>query len=606
MHRTVGEVTGGTSGLVGNRNALGALLLGAALVACGKGSSGAQIGLTSIAVTPGTAVISAGTKQQFAAVGTYSDGSTAPITAGIRWSSSSPSVAAIDASGLATGVAGTTGTATITASVGAVSGRSSLTVTRAALQSVTVSPGTASLAAGLDQQFTATGTFADGTSGPLASGIVWSTSAAAVATVDAVTGLVHGVASGTGVTITATHAPSGLSGSASIDVTGAVLQSITLAPAAVSLPKGVDQQFIATGHFSDGTSVALAGLSWTSSSNLTATVDTVGLASAIAPGPTPAVITATDLASGVSGSASLSVTDAAIQVVALSPPVASVPAGYGRQFTVTGFYTDGSNHVLPAAELTFVSSNPAVAALDGTVGGMAYGVSVGTATITATHVPSGLSAMSQLTITVPPSLTAEVPANQLPFSGVITAGGVARYKIVGLLAGTEYLVRFASPEPDLLVQVHAFGSFDSPVCTAYAGPVPCRGAIASPVGEMFVLASGAPGSTFTFEITPTPVLHANVPALASVDRTETYYRVEGLTAGSLFHASLGGLTDDADLFVYDGPHGPFGSGTLCSSIVGGSGSEACQATVPGSGVVYVTVEGWLTSAGTPFALAVTP
>jgi hypothetical protein len=603
--RDVG-VSGGTAGQANRRVAVAALVFGAAFVACGKGAPGSQVTLQSIAVTPGTATISAGAQQQFTAVATYSDHTTAPIAAGLRWSSSTPGVATIDANGVATGVAGSAGTATITATVGSVSGRSSLTVTPAALQSVTVAPGSASITAGLDQQFTATGHWADGTVGPLASGVAWSTSSATIATVDAATGRAHAMAAGAPVTITATHTPTGLSGSATLTVTDAVLQSITLSPASVSLAKGLDQQFIATGHYSNGTTAALTNLTWSSSSSAVATVDNVGLASAIASAPLPVTITATDLPSGASGTASLTVTDATLQVIAVGPPFASVPAGFGKQFTVTGYFSDGSNHALPAGELTWASSNGAVATLDVAGGGMAYGVSPGNATVTATHVPSGLSAMAQLTVTIAPSLTAELPANQLPFSGAITASGVGRYKVVGLLGGAEYLVKFSSPSPDLLVQVHAFASFDSPVCTAYAGPVPCRGATASPVGEMYVLAAGAEGTTFSFEIVPMPVLRAGVPAVASVDRTETYYRVDGLSAGAPFHASLAALTDDADLYVYDGPHGPFGAATLCSSILGGRLSEACQGTVPANGVVYVTVEGWLTAAGTAFALAVGP
>jgi len=89
-------------------------------------------GLVSIAVTPATPSIAAGTTQQFIATGTFSDSSTQQL-ASVTWTSSTTSVSQVsnDASnhGLALGVA--PGTATITASAGAVSGTATLTVTPA-------------------------------------------------------------------------------------------------------------------------------------------------------------------------------------------------------------------------------------------------------------------------------------------------------------------------------------------------------------------------------------------------------------------------------------------------------------------------------------------
>ena len=60
--------------------------------------------LTSIAVTPNNPTISTGATQQFTATGTYSDSSTQNITSQVSWNSSTPAVATINASGLASGV----------------------------------------------------------------------------------------------------------------------------------------------------------------------------------------------------------------------------------------------------------------------------------------------------------------------------------------------------------------------------------------------------------------------------------------------------------------------------------------------------------------------
>ena len=86
--------------------------------------------LQSIAVSPTTATIQAGSTKQFAATGTYSNGSTQNITNQVTWSSSNSNVATINSSGLASAVAG--GAASIVASLGngetAISGSAVLTV----------------------------------------------------------------------------------------------------------------------------------------------------------------------------------------------------------------------------------------------------------------------------------------------------------------------------------------------------------------------------------------------------------------------------------------------------------------------------------------------
>jgi uncharacterized protein YjdB len=85
--------------------------------------------LTGIAVTPAASTVLIGGQQQFVATATYSDNTTAFVTGTAAWSSSSPSIGTVAASGIATGVAA--GATNITATVGAQSGSAALTVTAA-------------------------------------------------------------------------------------------------------------------------------------------------------------------------------------------------------------------------------------------------------------------------------------------------------------------------------------------------------------------------------------------------------------------------------------------------------------------------------------------
>lgn len=94
--------------------------------------------LNSISITPSSPSVTGGNTEQFAATGTFSDGTTENITNLVTWNSSETSVAAISDSGLAT--ADLTGSTNITASLGSISSSAdTLTVTAAVSSGLTYS-----------------------------------------------------------------------------------------------------------------------------------------------------------------------------------------------------------------------------------------------------------------------------------------------------------------------------------------------------------------------------------------------------------------------------------------------------------------------------------
>jgi hypothetical protein len=93
--------------------------------------------VTSIAVTPSSASFATGATQQFTATATYSNGSTGDVSSTATWSIANMDVATINSSGLATGVA--SGSTTATAKLNGVSGNTPLVVTIAAGTGVNVS-----------------------------------------------------------------------------------------------------------------------------------------------------------------------------------------------------------------------------------------------------------------------------------------------------------------------------------------------------------------------------------------------------------------------------------------------------------------------------------
>ena len=153
------------------------------------------ISLQSITISPLNPSTFVGSTLQYNATGHYSDGSSRDLTSSATWISSKTSIATITSpGGLARGVA--KGSTNIKAQVGAFSASTTLTVNAVSLVSITVTPSTATIAVKGTQQFTATGTYNNGTVQDLTITAAWSSSPKGVASISN-TGLVTGLKSGT-------------------------------------------------------------------------------------------------------------------------------------------------------------------------------------------------------------------------------------------------------------------------------------------------------------------------------------------------------------------------------------------------------------------------
>jgi hypothetical protein len=135
----------------------------------------------SISINPSNPRIEKGTSLKFTAVGTFSDGSTSNNLSGLSWKSSKPNIAQVRGSGLAHGKKA--GTVTISATASGIKGTTALTVGTGTLTSVVITPLNSSVTLGNTQQFTATGSFNDGTTQDITLTTHFSSSIASVATI---------------------------------------------------------------------------------------------------------------------------------------------------------------------------------------------------------------------------------------------------------------------------------------------------------------------------------------------------------------------------------------------------------------------------------------
>ena len=390
--------------------------------------------LVSIGVTPATTLAMVQTQtEQFTATGIYSDNSKQNLTSKVTWSSATTTVATVSAAGIVT--AAGVGSSVITATLGSVSGKATVTVTAPVLESITVTPASPSVAKGLTQQFTATGNYTNNLHQDLTATVTWSS-----ATTSAVTITSAGLATAAGVgssKITATMGS--ISGSTTMTVTAAVVVSIAVTaptnttPLTPGIPKGTTQQFVATGTYSDTTVQTITTTAiWSSSNTAYATVSnspgTEGLATGVGQGA--ATIKAT--LGGVSGSLLLTVNPAALVSIAVTPAIATVIAPTGTvHYTATGTYTDGSTQDVTIAS-TWASNNTAVAMISNAGGsnGLATGVAAGA---NGTNATAGITAAITFpapvgTITSPP-VTLTVKPAEFAYVANFQAGTVSQYTI---------------------------------------------------------------------------------------------------------------------------------------------------------------------------------
>jgi len=327
--------------------------------------------VAAVDVTPSSSSISVWSTVQLVAVPRNVNGQ---VLTGrtVTWSSGTPALASVSATGLVTGLAA--GDAVIIATVDGKQGAATVTVRQVPVASVSVTPATASTTVG--QTVTLSATTFDASGNLLTGRVVgWSSSDNTIATVS-VTGVVTGVASGN-VIITASS--EGQSGTATVAVGQVPVASVTVSPSTATTSVGQTVSLAATTFDAGGNLLTGRIVTWTSSNASIASVSGTGVVTGVATGN--ATITATS--ENQSGSAVITVNSAApaqAASVTVSPSTANVNVGASSTLTATA--RDASGNVIVGAPIAWSSSDGSVATVSS--GGVVTGVAPGNATITAT------------------------------------------------------------------------------------------------------------------------------------------------------------------------------------------------------------------------------
>ncbi len=206
---------------------------------------------------------------------------------------------------------------------------------------------------------------------------------------------------------TVTVTTSGGTASTMFSVLPAALVLIEVLPVNQTIPLGTQQQFTATGTFTDGLTRDLTQeVSWGSDNTAVAIVsndiDSEGVATSTGLGST--IIMATEIATGVSASVTLNVTQSILVSLSIVPVSPTIFLGTSLQFTITGTFTDGRTENF-TEQVTWSANDTNVAIVSNEEGikGVITGTGVGTTAILAMDAATGLS--DATTVTVAPSAT---------------------------------------------------------------------------------------------------------------------------------------------------------------------------------------------------------
>lgn len=334
--------------------------------------------LLRIDVRVGAPLMADGASQPLTATGTFDDGATADLTDLVAWSSSDDTVATVDAAN-ASLIATGPGTATVTATLGAIHGSATVSIT-AALRSIVVSPGATRIAPCRSRQLAAIASFSDGTQRDVTALAHWSSSDATVATVSAdggAPGLL--VAFGAGpVTISAQW--NGTAGSLAVVADPTVAKTVAVSPTNLTVTAGDSIGFTVTATYCDqSTADVTMAAAWSSSSPEVATITDVEAGMHVANATSAGMTVISAQLDDVSDAIELQVAPPTLRSIFVDLPTgdASDPTlatGASMSLTATAEYSDGSSRDVTTS-VGWSSSDPSTATVssDGVVTALAPG-----------------------------------------------------------------------------------------------------------------------------------------------------------------------------------------------------------------------------------------
>ena len=369
--------------------------------------------IESLDVTPKAITLDVGTTQKYTAIAKYSDNSFEDVSDQVTWSLANNNGSVLfDQTEPSIARAAATGTDFIVATLDTLittdSERAGVTVVDSTLTSLVVEPADSDLIIGVDRQFAATGTYADGHTQDLTEESDWTSANEALVTISG-NGLASPLAKGN-TTITASF--SGQSDNATVSINDPnEIEGIVITPEGYDFLTGELKQFSAWAYFADPNKdfeIVTQQCSW-ESSNTSVVATVVGV------NARPGYFEAKDITGDatitayfdIRNQATINVTveKPSVTTILITPTALTLSVGESKQFISYAVDQDGVLHNIdtnPDQEYTVLDPSIVSIANDPDNAGVATALSVGQTTITSTFVYEGQIFATQALVTVTP------------------------------------------------------------------------------------------------------------------------------------------------------------------------------------------------------------
>ena len=364
--------------------------------------------VTQIQISPLDPSVPVGIEGQFSAIAYYSDNTTADVTTTAHWLVDDYSVAAVVPVGEFAGYAKalSEGTTSLTASYDDKTTSTIITVSAAALESLSLAPNKATVPVGTTQKYQLFGVFSDGSNHDLTDFASYQSSKPSIASIDS-SALAHAhLFSANSVTITASY--NAMQTTAYLTVSEGLLEYIEVIPANQSIAVEHKGQLQARAFYTGGLSKDISHLAtWSVNDGEIASVDNTQTAAGSVLGISEGVVTVTASFEGETATNITTVTGAILESVQITPIAKTIAAGLTQQYRLFAIYSDSTSREVTMIS-DWASSNPKAVTIDST--GIATTYQESEVIITGAY--QGLSASANLTITgAIPSVLQVTPVN---------------------------------------------------------------------------------------------------------------------------------------------------------------------------------------------------
>jgi hypothetical protein len=369
--------------------------------------------IESLDVTPKAITLDVGTTQIYTAMAKYSDNSFEDVSDQVTWSLANDNGSiTLDTDNPSMATATAEGTDFIVATLDTLittdSERAGVTVVDSTLTSLVVEPADSDLIIGVDRQFAATGTYADGHTQDLTEESDWTSANEALVTISG-KGLASPLAKGN-TTITASF--SGQSDNASVSINDPnEIEGIVITPEGYDFLTGELKQFSAWAYFADPNKdfeIVTQQCSW-ESSNTSVVATVVGV------NARPGYFVAKDITGDatitayfdIRNQATINVTveKPSVTTILITPTALTLSVGESKQFISYAVDQDGVLHNIdtnPDQEYTVLDPSIVSITNEPDNAGVATALSVGQTTITSTFIYEGQIFATQALVTVTP------------------------------------------------------------------------------------------------------------------------------------------------------------------------------------------------------------